>query len=359
MLPLRLYSNTTRMKRFVYMTVCLALAAIAGTGCSEKEGPDPQYNPRPVWETYSHARLMKFSGVVQQVTTVEGTGEESNTLLDARFDGSGRLLSYNPTGIELEPEQMAPVTRWGVAVTWFDYAYDTTGRLTSVTKYEVGADPEVFTITYGTHTSYIPAPFPLGDIEPFMLRGVTRIQSTAGYTMTCNGSTATATQSRTWPPVLSETTLTISRGVPANALTIEYANQGGVKGEERSRTETSYTYERNWLVGMESAKTYSDGDGSDDYRLVTQYSTEWPCTLSVRERYLGQSQTPEFRIEYRYAENGQPLGAAYTIGTYEGEFFEQPFEQRYTNYDEKNNWITAIRTVDATEIPLTRTLTYF
>lgn len=330
------------MKR---LAICLAALAVAA--CSDGDGPGTK-NPgrKAPWESYTHARLLRLKGPVKtldQHTEIDG---ETYTTLTAAFDAAGNCLAYNATGIDPE----AATYDWGVEASWYEYAYDASGRMTAATRYEVGSEPEEFRITYGSHSSYVPAPFPLGEIEPFMLRGVTKIES-ANYLLTADGTTATADRTGSgWGPATDHTDYTLENGFPVSALTVYTRN-----GEEGSRTSTLYTYDRNWLTRLEETTSYPGSDGSDTQTTVTEFSTQWPCTRTSQEARLGDSATPEYRMEYAYGENGLPKSAIYV----QGSFFEQEFEQHYNAYDAVGNWTSSTKASEGQELLLTQTPVYF
>lgn len=330
------------MKR---LAICLAVLAAAA--CSDGDGPGTKNPERKApWESYTHARLLKLKGAVKTLTQQTATDGEVFTTLKASFDAAGNCLAYNPTGIDPE----AVTYGWGVKSVWYEYAYDASGRMTEAAKYEVGSDPEVFRITYGDHTSYVPAPFPLGNIEPFMLKGVTGIEST-NYRLTSDGSTAAGEFTGSgWDAASSHTVYKLENGFPASALTATNRN-----GAEVSRTSTVYTYDRNWLARLEETTTYTDSDGSDTQITLTEFSDLWPCTRTAQQARLADNATPEYRMEYAYGENGLPKSATYV----QGSFFEQEFEQHYNAYDAVGNWTSSTKASEGQELTLTQQPVYF
>lgn len=337
------------MKRFALI---LVLAATTAVGCNDNDDSAAIKQPKPVWESYSHAQLFKFSGAVKQVTRTYSGKEASTTVLTAQFDAKGNCTVYNPTGIEITGD-FSGETRgdWGIEAVWYTYTYDGAGRMSCATKYEVGSDPMVYSITYGSHDNYIPAPFALGDIEPLLLKGVTRIEA-PGYLLVADDLTAIATRTiGGWRPVIEKTTFNFSDNLPVKQTAVTYP---GESDREQERTETTYTYDRNWLVRMEKTTSYP-GDESNKQRFATQFSSQWPFMIIAKEGYAGAKPTPEFRIEYKYAENGQPMSAAYATGM----FYYGEFTQHYTAYDTTGNWISGVRGENGTEIETAQTLTYY
>lgn len=331
------------MKR--YLAICLAV--LAAVACSDDDGPGTKpFQRQAPWESYTQAQLLKLKGAVRTVRQQSLFDGEPYLLLTASFDAAGRCLSYNPTGID---PQVATYD-WGVNSIWYEYAYDASGRLTRVTKNEVGADPEIYGITYGNHNSYVPAPFPLGDIEPFLLKGVTRIES-PNFLLTSDGTQAVAEKAGTgWGAANDRTTYVLENGMPRSAVTVSSRNE-----EEMSRTATTYTYDRNWLSRIEQTTVYPESDGSDTQVAVTEFSDKWPCTVTSREVCMGGSTEPEYRMVYTYGENGLPKSAEYVTGS----FFEDEFRQHYNAYDAAGNWTSSTKSVSDSEIVITQELGYY
>lgn len=359
------------MKRFAMMFAVAAVvfATLFASGCSDDNTPGPGKpgnTDKTEWERFTHAQLLKFKGGVKQARMFYTFAEEEAILkLDIAFDAQGRCTVYDPTGIEFSDESAVYglATRdWGVASTRYTYSYDAAGRMIRVTRYEVGADPVVFVITYGGHNAFVIAPFPLGDITPFMLQGVASITS-ANYELICDGTTATQIAAVIgWPrSSIDETTWTYETTLPVKAETTTVSIQpDGSRGEVISRAETSYTYRKNWLNRVETTTTtILDEETSAVEKATTEFSAEWPCTPVFRE-ISGNDPDLNFRIEFTYMDNGQPKSAKIVSGQ---SFTEEEFEQHYVDYDNAGNWIKAVRTLiqgeDKTEAYVERTLNYY
>lgn len=136
--------------------------------------PDPWGQP--------HRQMMGLEGSVSQV--VEKASEwrateadvEEFILAEYRFNTAGRLVYYNPTGID-----PAPSSRWvGVSAAYYEYKYDKDNRLSEADVYEVGEKPRHYQITYGNHDCYVPLIFPLGPFNFFLVKGVESIKSSDG-----------------------------------------------------------------------------------------------------------------------------------------------------------------------------------
>lgn len=341
-----------------------ATAALAAMGCSNDDGSTPSQGGKTEFDTYTHAQLLKLEGRVKQVKMTYQVAEEESLLkLDASFDAQGRCTSYDPTGLEFEPEATAKrkATRgWGVSFAHYTYTYDAQGRMSSVTKNEVGSDPIVYEITYGTHKALVVAPFPLGDITPFMLRGVSRIAAT-NYELTCDGETAVETAAAIgWGASITQTGWAYKGSRPVHGMTTVYARlEDGKKGEELRHIETAYTYQGDWISKSEQTTTEPiDEQTFSTRKSSTQYSTTWPCTPLSREVTSDDGQE-SYRIEFAYMENGQPKSAKIVSGM---SFNEEEFEQHYLTYDEAGNWTRALRTStesSGAEFVVDRTLSYY
>lgn len=332
------------MKIYIWMM----LFAGAFVACSDDgaETPAPPSGERkPVWEEYSHARLMRLQGAVRSAREYFTDQEAEVVQLTVSFDASGRCTSYNPTGIEPD----AVTYGWGQEAVWFDYRYDASGRMSEVTRYAVGADPQVYTITYGTHESYIPAPFPLGNIEPLMLRGVVRIESD-GYLLTSNGQSAESQETTGgWFSHDISTSIVIADGLPVSARSVWVQRE-----EEIKRVEITYTYSDNWLSECRVTTRVPE---EEDQVETTGYSSQWPCSPVFREITQGQSATQLLRVEYSYTENGLPKDAVYTVGIPLDA--NEEFKQWYNSYDAQRNWTSSTKEVDGTELVLSRVLSYY
>lgn len=327
------------MKRFALFILLTGLL----TACNnDSEGPvnPPIPTDKPVWETHTHAALLKFRGAVKEVCEYAEEEGERFELLDARFDAAGNCTYYKATGVN---------PGFGQEAFWYAYTYDTQGRMNSVTRYAVGADPQVYTITYGSYAAYVVAPFPLGDIEPFMLKGVSRIEAD-GYLLTSDGKTIVEESVTTgWMAKTTRTSWTISDGMPAKSECVVTRND-----EELDRIETTYGYRNNWLAEQLAVHRVPE---ESEVRQITQYSSLWPCSPTVYEVRDGDSPQPQMRIEYRYADNGLPIAAVCTQGT--PTEFAGEFQQHYNAYDATGNWTSSTKQMMEQELILNRELGYY
>lgn len=332
------------MKKHIWI-ILIAGALVA---CSD-DGSDipalPSGVRKPVWAEYTHAQLMRLQGEVRTVREYITDQEMEIDLLTASFDASGNCTSYNPTGIDAG----AVTYGWGQEAAWFDYRYDASGRMIEATRYVVGAEPSVYTIEYGAHESYIPMPFPLGDIEQLMLRGVTRVES-EGYLLTSDGQSAASDESiGGWFSYDISTSVIIADGLPVSGESIWVQH-----GEEAKRIVTTYTYTDNWLS---ECRVVTRVPEEDDRIETTGYSSSWPCSPVFREIKQGVSVAPLQRVEYSYTENGFPKDAVCT----EGVLLDagEEFKQWYNGYDALRNWTSSTKDIDGTEVIISRRLSYY
>lgn len=158
--------------KYVYLLTLLCLVIAA---CNDEHNDEP---PPPPAETFfwdaSHVTFAGLSGPVRKVvettySLMEGENGEETVTFQMEFDAAGRLVYYNPNGME-------PPTRdvWQT-LAYYSYRYDEKGRMIEATVTPLGGEPVVYDLKYGDHTTYVPLIFPLGPHDFFLVKGLESI----------------------------------------------------------------------------------------------------------------------------------------------------------------------------------------
>lgn len=334
----------------------ILLAGLLLAGCSDGDGCKNNGPESSVWEL-SSADYLLLKGKVSQV--VETSTDTSNpddpytmTLLDARFDASGRIVSYNPTGVDFSESAQSLSTRAGWEISSAcEFAYDGLGRMNSVVSHTLGELTAItYQITYGDHQSYVPVPFVVMDKPLWLLRGVTAITGSDGYTLQCDGVTATADYPEGWSGK-RQVSVFFEGEYPARSVSVTT-----LRGETTQTATTTYTWGANGRLMRTSVVTQIPEE--EPSTEVVEYDARLLCS-PVRKSFSSGGEV-QAEIAYDYHGNGLPSAARYPVGS-ESEWFGQPFTMEYSDEDAQGNWLKCKKIIPGEDTLVTvidRTITY-
>lgn len=351
------------MKRSATILISAFVAALATAGCNEHTicglPPDPM-----VWDL-AHSTLSSLNGNVASVreesTVVEG--EEPTVLLTASFDERGMMTSFNDTGIY--PEGVAAYG-WGVESNYYDYGYDSDGRLLKAVVHGVGVTT-TYTLTYGNHGRYVPMPFALGDRELFLVGNVTGVTGRSvdfdgepvgsDFEMTCDGQTATyAVES--WD------------GTQRYTYTFEgaFPEKCEVKTSERGTDISIETINYSWdalgnptkieslIVPVDPEVPQEDIDAQTE-RTLTEYAAGYIARPASKTVWYGGEL--RYKLNYSYMADGNLASVKYGPETLQPAFDVQECEYIYNGWDEPGNWTSCKKRItDMGVMDVTRTIVY-
>lgn len=317
------------MKKFFYL-LTLVLACVA---CEDEETP-PATGPDNFWAN-THSAFMGLKGEVSRVTETSyqpATDSEDREIMESRFDASGRLLYYNPTGIE-----PAPQTRWvGVASAYYHYQYDASGLLTEATVDEVGAETCTYTLTYGTHDCYVPLIFPMGPMDFFLVKGLQSIRSSDGeidYQFKNNR----ATYSRSSWGSVTETVYEYAEGAlyPARRLITRSRN-----GEVLDKETTVFTFGMDGHLSSSESELI-DGEGEKLEHTVVQYLANKPLLIASKKT-VSNDETYEW--EYTYTRDDLLMGI---VLKHNGAYLDSEESYSFSAFDGVGNWTDSRQTLSS------------
>ena len=282
-----------------------------------------------------HTTFLGLFDQVKKVTETESdqTGETGNTSI-LEFNKQGNILSYCPTVIESSPS-----TRWiPFDMATYSYQYNSTGALISLEKAEPGCETIVYTLTYGSHQTYIPLPFPLANIPFFLVKGLESVTSNQGLDYRfANGQISYAEHSffgtkeisyafaSNYPSTRTEV---IKRGetlLETETTTYQFAPAGALQRIHKE----SFSAEEDLIV--ETEVLYSE-------QLLLSPTTE--RRTSVRDQEVITEQ-----LTYSYFQNGRLNSIKKSLlENQNGHIVEVPIENAkeshiYAETDAKGNWL--------------------
>lgn len=315
------------MKKFFYLLI-LVLACVA---CDDTETP-PIAESDPFWAN-THSAFMGLKGAVSRVTETSyqpNTDSADGKIMESQFDASGRLLYYNPTGIEPVSQ-----TRWiGVASAYYHYQYDASGRLTEATVDEVGAETRTYTLTYGSHECYVPLIFPMGPMDFFLVKGLQRIQSSDGAVdYLFNGNRATYSHS-SWGSV-TETVYEYTEGAlyPVRRIVTQSRN-----GEVLEKETTTFAFGMDGHL-LSTDKQLEEGEGQQLEHTVVQYAPN-KRLLILSKKTVSSDETYEW--EYTYTPDDLLLGI---LCKHNGEYIDSEESYAFSALDGMGNWTDSRQTL--------------
>lgn len=330
------------MKTLIY-TILLGFACLGFTSCGD-DGEErfvtpyeKQYGEAAVMWDATHQSLFNFKGnpfmvrVSEASTDVDGNIDILNTTKKYIFDAQGHLLEYDPWG-DLADGYSVFSGQWGAVgdATKYSYEYDSDGRIIKVIEAELGAEPVTYTIHYGVHSTYVPSPFPLGNLSFFLLKGLERVEGDNGFRYEYDGEKAFC-EVDTWMGV-TRTEYVFRGGYPFRCVRLLIRAENILRKEE-----TVYAFgDKGVLLGTTTTITTDDEDTVQKQTLV--YASPW---LEVKKMICEIGLTREEYV-YDYTENGFLVSA--TKNDSEGRLVSVSL--RSDEYDAYGNRIYAERVVD-------------
>lgn len=321
-------------------------APVPGVRDDIEAGKEPV--PEVAYWEHSHVEFMGFKGQVETVLeerfSPEEAGTEKSVIADIKFDESGRLLYYDPTGIERTPEAIKkPSTRWiGVDSYFYEYKYDKDGKMTKVAVYEGLEKSIIYTLTYGKHTKYIPLTFDtgtaVGTMDFFLVKGLEKIIGTTvdgveSFNYSFDGNKAFYRTS-SWG---SEETVTYHYGdgvypIYSDRITI-------TRGEIVRKVNTIYNFNaKGVLVSTKEVSTEDESDvvtiknyNPNKFLLITSESV-----ISSAMDEDGNMVSTTATIEYTYNSKDQLETVVRKVN---GKEMDDKEEYVYTTTDNQGNWI--------------------
>lgn len=320
------------MNKFFYLLILIAVCV----ACDDTDNvPAPtSTKPDSFWE-YPHSAFMGLEGAVSHVTDrfyLPDENSESEKMMEARFDTSGRLTYYNPTGIE--PEISA---RWiGVASAYYQYQYNATGQLTSATVNEVGLAPCTYTLTYADHDCYVPLIFPMGPMGFFMVKGVTSIESN-DKTIKYHFENNKATYSRSSWSLVTETTYEYATGshYPARCVITKSRNNEVM---EKEIVEYAFDAYGNLLSTDKKMIMIEENDQNNVYEhTILHYIKDELLLIESKSTVSGDD---KYEWEYTYLANKLLAGI---LCKHNGEYMPDEESYSFSDLDEMTNWTHSIQ----------------
>ena len=303
------------MNKYIY----ILLIGLLSTACDDDDSSVT--NVPSVWEQ-SHLQLFALKGpVCKVVETARAILDEEDTEEDirseSRFDTSGRLTYYNPTGVYPEA-----TVRWiGVSSMSYTYEYDREGRMVKVVTNEIGEAPRTYMLTYGNHKTYVPLIFNFGPFDFFLVQGLEGIESTDGkVNYRFNGTSAsytnktafeetevvyeyslgsqypnrqTATSKRN-NQLLETVTIDYTFSADGSLVSTDKKVVEGDKGEQEQVEQTTISYVRNKLLLVSSIKTITL---NETYEWGYIYNSDF-LPLGVVMKYNGETLDEEESYSY-------------------------------------------------------------
>lgn len=323
----------------------LAALLLAAAGCSDSDGG--QAPARSVWDLSHRDYLLLRNNVSHVEESVTEEDEEPFTLCEMQFDAAGRLTLYNTTGMEPDAGTFAVRSAW-ISPEAVRYEYDPAGRMIRAEVYALGeAEPTVYRIGYGTHGLYVPVPFRFADKPLWLLRGVSTITGSDGYSLRCDGETASAETAETWEGKRLMT-ITFKDDYPGRSVTT--VTQGG---ETLFTTTVDYRWDRaGRLLRSSEEVAYTDGSGTQTE--VIEY--DHALLLSPLRKTASVDDETAYVFVWTYFGNGLPGTGSYVEG--QG-FTDTPFEKSYSGEDAHGNWTRCATSSDGITSTTTRTIAYF
>lgn len=347
-------------KRLFYFVVLLSIVS-----CEHKEGCGGDRVCSSIWDNLDLRAVSGLRADVEEVVCYinDGNSEDDPSTPDVdesqirsmyqKFNGKGQLIAYNPTPIDVE--DLAPMgvvsgrinDGFGQSTASYKYSYDGLGRIVEVEMYDIaifGLEPVTYSISYGNHGVYIPAPFAVGVLPVYLLKGVVSIESSFGYSMECDGESATEIYpSLGWvSPARRSVHEIIDRYT--RSIVFESLMSGDDGGDVVvNRTVEKYFWSDNGLLESVFVKITNPASGGD----VSEESTEEVITYSkvdmfkVLNHVWSINGTTDALYYYKYNQQLLPIEGAYRTGeSYPnlGYYPPVPFMWKYLKFDSSGNW---------------------
>lgn len=321
--------------------ISLSFVLLTLTGCSSDDEEGPAWFP----QTATHSSCMALQGNVRHVEVYNE--ELEMTEVKADFDASGRCIAWDATGVP--EEETTPSKAKSMGSGWlstparYHYTYNEKGQLVSVVRQPLGGEAEHFTITYGKHHLWLPLPFPIASLAPYMVQGIESITS-EHYHLVCDGVEAHAEQRILAWMSLRETTDFVfenQKAVEQHARLYSTAADGSETQIQRTRT--FFEYGARQL--QRTLEVTVDDEGNQEKTEVV-FSPQRPYQLLQKRFYTGMEMTPLYETGYQYDEAGRLISVEDASG--DG-FFEMPYTQAYRSFDRMGNWSSALKTYSEEE----------
>ena len=321
--------------------ISLSFVLLSWMGCSSDDEEGQTCFP----QTATHSKCMALQGNVRHV---EVYNEELDmTEVKADFDASGRCLFWDATGVP-EEENVPSKTKsmgsgWLSTPARYHYTYNEKGQLVSVVRQQLGGETEHFTITYGWHQLWLPLPFPIASLSPYMVQGIESITS-EHYHLVCDGVEAHADhQILSWMSLRETTDFVFENQKVVEQHARLYSTSADGSETQIQRTRTFFEYGTNQLQRMLEVTVDDEG-----YQEKTEsiFSLHRPYQLLQKRFYTGMEMTPLYVTGYQYDEAGRLISVDDKSG--DG-FFETPYTQAYSSFDRMGNWATALKTYSEEE----------
>lgn len=328
-------------------------------------GTDKKFIGTSIWID-SHKQLLNMNGEVKEATIYQydklpadeliALHDQKRTHLTThKFNVAGQLEYYNTSNtephqrtqtesiIEVEVAESAPC---------YYYDYDTQGRINSVSVYDINRygsnSPFTYIIEYGDHNAYIPAPFSLGGLPIYLLKGVTSITSQTtlldiSYSLVYNGSSAESnsvngsgtnshqTSTITFANYYPHTTTTSTLSTPSNA--------------EVNEVTSTKVIEYRWSDSgvLNSSSTLSTDQQGQATTEQTTYSPLYILQPTNHTWWSNGEQDGSF--SYLYNDKGLVTSGISTAPTEHPQSYNyifKPFTWIYEQYDTEDNWTVKI-----------------
>ena len=354
------------MIRGLFCVIVLSCFSSCTTTCGGDDDGKVICPPSSIWDNLSTRHLLGWSGDIEEVVCYLDDGnfeddpstpdyDESQTrCMYQKFNEKGQIIAYNPTPLdhdELEPTSLQGSGRisddFGQSTASYEYSYDGMGRIVGVVMYDIaifGFDPVTYTITYGEHTNLIVAPFTVGTLPIYLLRGVVSIESSYGYSMYFEQDKALEIYpSMGWGSPAREATQNIVDGYPQSVVFESMmTGEGGEDVVVNSTTEL-YEWSETGVLLKADVEVIIPAMGEG---LAEESSQE---SIVYSEQYLLKPTNYVWTVNgevdaayyYKYNEQGLPYEGAYRTGVgypNMGSYTPMAFVWDYTAFDSHGNW---------------------
>lgn len=274
--------------KYVYLLTLLCLVIAA---CNDGHNDEPPPPAETIFWDASHVAFAGLSGPVRKVvettySLVEGENGEETVTSQMEFDSAGRLVFYNPTGVE------APTRRdvWQM-LAYYSYRYDEKGRMIEAIVTPLGEEPVVYDLKYGDHTTYVPLIFPLGPHDFFLVKGLESITvADRSISYKFDGTKAVYKKEGAWTGDVT-TEYLYQENSPYPVKRVETTSRGS---DVLSVKTTGYTYDPEGGLLAEDIKLVEDEVESE--RTIIRYAANQYLLPVSRKTDLGGS----FLIDWLY-----------------------------------------------------------
>ena len=346
-----------------YLAVMLCLGSCGPTS----GGDNDKHHLVSIWDNLSSRWLLGWEGDIKEVVCYIDDGnfkddpstpdydESQVRCMHQKFNDKGQIIAFNPTPFDhdkLEPTLTKVSGRisdsFAQSTASYEYSYDGLGRITEVVMYDVamfGFDPVTYTVTYGDHLSFVVAPFVVGTLPIYLLRGVASIESSFGYSMFFEGDQATEIYpSLGWGNPARRAIQTIVGEYP-QSIVFE-SMMVGDQGEDVVVNRTTELYKWSEVgvllkADVEVVVPSVGGGAAEESSLESiVYSREYP--LKPTNHVWSVNGEVDAAYYYKYNEDGLLYEGAYRTGPgypNMGSYTPVSFAWDYTTFDSSENWI--------------------